>query len=149
MPTRKPKNEPIPQGLVLPIAATNPFILFVASHWKLILGLGMLAVIAFQYNMIEKKNLELGIQKEKIANYELRLEQCDSVITNISDKVVEIVDKSKDLKEDIDELNPVLKRIRTNTDKTVAEIMKSKTPVTCEEISEFIRNDGGIYDSWK
>lgn len=144
------------------IPGIGPFIskgaTFIAKHWKVFAILGMLGCIWYQN--FAKTRFVFGLQT--IPHLELQIVQDKKDITGLKADLATAVAANQKLTGDISALNSVvgqwkdvsdklqkqngalqgnLNKMRTANNKKVQDILNGKTPATCEDSIEFLRNE--------
>lgn len=135
-----------PRAILAPIVATNPVLFFLLKYWKIILGVVLVAIILLQNNHIDKQDLQLQVAAEKVLTAEERLNTCSTTLANLSDRIEAVAKQSEGIKDQVDGLQPAIDRININTQRTAAEILKGKTPVTCQEVEAYILQPHNAFD---
>jgi septal ring factor EnvC (AmiA/AmiB activator) len=138
----KPESTPEPQSLgFLPQIATvaaNPAVVFFLQYWKLIVFALLLLFSGYQHMRINSLKQDVTLIEEQNKTLKADYGVCQQKVADQSTKIIELSESSAKLNKQLEDLAPILVKIRNNTTKTVNEIMRDNVPKTCEELSEYI-----------
>lgn len=143
-------NELEKQGFVpaIPIVATNPFLLFVTTYWKQIIFIAILMFMGYQHITINRLDLEKKVLQSEIATLNERhsglntqFKQCQANYDLLNNAILNLSKRTAELQTSVNELAPVITRIRVDTNNIVADILGKPDPQTCEESMDFLRDN--------
>lgn len=138
--TLPPQELPMGNSFLPRVAtfAANPAVVVFLQYWKLILFVLLLLFSGYQHMRINSLKQDIALATEQNKNLTADYAVCQDKVALQSTKIIELSKTSADLNKQLTDLAPLIAKIQSDAAKTVQDILRSKTPKTCQELSEYI-----------
>lgn len=142
------QNEKMGLVPAIPLIATNPFLLFITTYWKQLIIVALLGFMVYQHITINRLELEkqllsseIKLQTEKNSGLNTQLLQCQQNYDLLNNAILNLAKRTAEIQTSVNELTPVIGRIRNDTNNIVADILGKPDPQTCEDSMQFLRDN--------